>query len=96
MLGAVNRIVNTVRRWEHRAGTLKSQKSSVEEALPVIGLVLSVLFSVIFLILILLTVQFRPPYLPFTIVSLLVSISTFALLHWIFTTARVKSAKSVS
>lgn len=96
MLGAVNRIVNTVRGWKHRAGTLKSQKSSVEGALLVIRLVLSVLFSVIFLVLILLTVQFRPPYLPVAIVSLLVSISTLALLHWIFTIARVKCAKSES
>ena len=73
MLGAVNRIVNTVRGWKHRAGTLKSQKSSVEGALLVIRLVLSVLFSVIFLVLILLTVQFRPRSpLPDTVNSLLV------------------------
>ena len=61
--------------------------------MPVIRLVLPVLLSVIFLTFILLTVQFRPPYLPSTIVSLLVSVSALALLHWILTTARVKCAK---
>lgn len=88
--------MNTVWGWERRAGTLKSQKGSVEGPLPVIRLVLFMLLSVIFLTFILLTVQFRPPYLPSTIVSLLVSISALALLHWILTTARVKCAKKAN